>query len=327
MMMMTMVPIFGPAPLRASGSSTVRPGLNARRAQWKDERPRRPRLTRLRGCGPARGSWRGRPARCCRCNVIIASRQFDRLKSAAEDLTSKFSSDGSVRVTPVQCNIRKEEEVNTLVQTTLSLHGKINFLVNNGGGQFLSPAASITAKGWHAVVETNLTGTFYLCKAVYNAWMKDHGGSIVNIIVTLQSGFAGALHSGAARAGVANMTKTLALEWAASGVRINCVAPGMIFSQTAMDNYKEIGKELFERSFSNCPAKRLGVPEEISPLVCFLLSPAASYISGQTVNVDGGSSLYTRSWEIPDHDNWPEGPGDLSTVKKMKASWRSQSKL
>ncbi|XP_038606594.1 peroxisomal trans-2-enoyl-CoA reductase [Tachyglossus aculeatus] len=261
------------------------------------------------------------------CNVVIASRKFDRLKSAAEELTSKLSSDSSVRVTPVQCNIRKEEEVNALVQTTLDLHGKINFLVNNGGGQFLSPANSITAKGWHAVIETNLTGTFYLCKAVYNSWMKDHGGSIVNIIVMLQNGFPGAVHSGAARAGVANMTKTLALEWASSGVRINCVAPGAIFSQTAMDNYKEIGKEMFGRSSLNCPAKRLGVPEEVSPLVCFLLSPAASYISGQTINVDGGSSLYTRWWEIPDHDNWPVGPGDLSTVKKMKASWLSRSKL
>ncbi|XP_004864677.1 peroxisomal trans-2-enoyl-CoA reductase isoform X1 [Heterocephalus glaber] len=257
------------------------------------------------------------------CNVVIASRKFDRLKSAAEELKATLPPSNKAQVSPIQCNIRKEEEVNNLVKSTLALYGKIDFLVNNGGGQFLSPTENISSKGWNAVIETNLTGTFYMCKAVYNSWMKAHGGSIVNIIILL-SGQPLMVHSGAARAGVYNLTRSLALEWASSGVRINCVAPGLIYSQTAMDNYPE---DIFTSSFQKIPAKRMGVPEEVSSVVCFLLSPAASFVTGQLVNVDGGQSGYIQTYNIPDHDNWPEGVWDVSTVKKLKESFKEKAKL
>nr|XP_035941216.1 peroxisomal trans-2-enoyl-CoA reductase isoform X2 [Halichoerus grypus] len=196
------------------------------------------------------------------CNVVIASRNFDRLKSVADELKASLPPTNQAQVTPIKCNIRKEEEVNNLVKSTLDIYGKINFLVNNGGGQFRSPTEHISAKGWHAVIETNLTGTFYMCKAVYNSWMKEHGGSIVNIIILTRNGFPGFVHSGAARAGVYNLTKSLAVEWASSGIRINCVAPGVIYSPTAFDNYGPLAKNLFENCFSRIPAKRIGVPEE-----------------------------------------------------------------
>ncbi|XP_038194693.1 peroxisomal trans-2-enoyl-CoA reductase isoform X2 [Arvicola amphibius] len=259
------------------------------------------------------------------CNVVIASRKLDRLNTAADELRKSLPPSSRAQVTAIQCNIRNEEEVNNLVKSTLAKHGKINFLVNNGGGQFLSPIEDISAKGWQAVIETNLTGTFYLCKAVYNSWMKDHGGSIVNIIVLISNGFPIASHSGAAREGVYNLTKSMALAWAQSGVRINCVAPGTIYSQTAVDNYGELGQSMFETAFNTIPAKRIGIPEEISSVVCFLLSPAASFITGQLVNVDGGQALYTHSFNIPDHDNWPEGVGDLSVVKRMKESFKKKA--
>ncbi|XP_030066196.1 peroxisomal trans-2-enoyl-CoA reductase-like [Microcaecilia unicolor] len=252
------------------------------------------------------------------CNVVIASRKLERLKETAKELMAKISPRSAV-LTPIQCNIRKEEEVESLVRSTVELHGRIDFMVNNGGGQFPSPAEAISAKGWHAVIETNLTGTFYCSKAVYNAWMKEHGGVIVNIVADVWKGFPGMTHTGAARAAVDNMTKSLAVEWAHSGVRINSVSPGTIFSETAVANYKELGNHLFKDYIPKIPAKRLGLPEEISPMVCFLLSPAASFITGETVKVDGGQSLYHSVWEVPDHNKWPPPPecDNLKALKQM----------
>ncbi|KAM9663665.1 peroxisomal trans-2-enoyl-CoA reductase [Trichechus inunguis] len=334
------------------------------------------------------------------CNVVIASRKFDRLKSAAEELKASLPPTSQAQVTPIQCNIRKEEEVNNLVKSTLDVYGKINILVNNGGGQFLSPAEHISSKGWHAVIETNLMGTFYMCKVVYNSWMKKHGGSIVNITASFDQGIPNAAHSGAARAGVHNFARTLALEWASSGIRINCVAPapgngtqgaenqtseegGQSANDLVLEGDGETGSAgtgktagklqlllqkraatarvgkccrvtLTEPQTGSTPmhtvgfmlqscalrciysgmqsCKNWGVSAftyarvcfcfQISSLVCFLLSPAASYITGQVVKVDGGHSLYIQSYTIPDHDNWPEGIGDLSAVKRLKESFK-----
>ncbi|XP_067890558.1 peroxisomal trans-2-enoyl-CoA reductase [Heterodontus francisci] len=242
------------------------------------------------------------------CNVVIASRKMERLREAAQRLSATIPPSNPAKVTPIQCNIRKENEVRSLMKAALELHGRIDYLVNNGGGQFPSPAEHITAKGWNAVIDTNLTGTFYCSREVYCAWMKENGGAIVNIVVDMWKGFPGMSHTGAARAGVDNLTKSLAIEWAASGVRINAVAPGMIFSETAVANYKELGPELFKGNIPKIPAKRLGIPEEVATVVCFLLSPAASFMTGETVKVDAGQSLYHSLWEIPDHDRWPPAP-------------------
>ncbi|XP_045709143.1 peroxisomal trans-2-enoyl-CoA reductase isoform X1 [Phyllostomus hastatus] len=261
------------------------------------------------------------------CHVVIASRKFDVLKSTADELKAQLSATHQSQITPIKCNIRNVEEVNDLVKSTLDIYGRIDFLVNNGGGQFLAPAEDISSKGWHSVVDTNLSGTFNMCKAVYNSWMKEHGGSIVNITMLSKNGFPGAAHSGAAREGVCCLTKTLALEWARSGVRLNCVAPGIIYSQSAFDNYSHMTPEVITGYIRAIPAKRFGVPEEVSSVVCFLLSPAASFITGQVVAVDGAQSLYNCLYDVPDHNNWPDGTGDLSAVKKMKASSKIKASL
>ncbi|XP_034039731.1 peroxisomal trans-2-enoyl-CoA reductase isoform X2 [Thalassophryne amazonica] len=260
------------------------------------------------------------------CSVVISSRKAEKLEAAAQEMRQKIPPSSPAWVTAVPCNIRNEDEVKALVSSVLKEFSQIDFLVNNGGGQFSSPVEDMTSKGWKAVIDTNLTGTFHCCKEVYTAWMKEHGGVIVNIIADMWRGFPGMAHTGAARAAVDNLTKSLAIEWAASGVRVNAIAPGTIFSKTAMANYKDVGPHLFKISVPFSPAKRLGVPEEISSAVCFMLSPAASFISGATLKVDAGQSLYRSVWEIPDHNAWPEAP-EGENLDSLRELLNPKSKL
>lgn len=184
-----------------------------------------------------------------------------------------------------------------------------------GGGQFPSPAEAISTKGWQAVIETNLTGTFLCCREAFAAYMGKHGGSIVSIVADMWNGFPGMSHTGAARAGVENLTKTLAVEWAPHGIRVNAVAPGVIYSDTAAANYAD--PQLLQSYIPHVPAKRLGTPEEVSASVLFLLSPAAAYITGETVRVDGASSIYRANWPIAPHGN-SEPYGELPASCRSK---------
>lgn len=231
-------------------------------------------------------------------SVMIASRKLDKLQSAADEMKLQLGVDDD-KIGCVPCNIRNEEEVGAMVDATLSRFGRIDSLVNNGGGQFAAGFNNTNLKGWKAVVETNLTGTFNVTKAVYDKYMGVHGGAIVNITVCNKNGFAGMAHSGAARAGVENLSMSLTMEWASEGVRVNNVAPGTVYSPTAAANYPFDVIE-YQRPF--IPYKRLGTLEEVSGAVMYLLSPAASYISGVTIEVDGGQSLCGGFWKVPDHD-------------------------
>ncbi|KAJ8035807.1 Peroxisomal trans-2-enoyl-CoA reductase [Holothuria leucospilota] len=186
---------------------------------------------------------------------------------------------------------------------TIDKYGKIDYLVNNGGGQFPAQMENISLKGWNAVIETNLTGTYLCCREVFKAWMGKNGGVIVNIVVDNFRGMPFMGHSGAARAGVENLTKTMALEWADRGIRINAVAPGTVYSETAAANYD---LDVFSMAVDNIPAKRLGETQEVSGAVCFLLSPASSFISGATLRIDAAGSLYKHpNFDIEKHPNLP----------------------
>ncbi|XP_021355805.1 peroxisomal trans-2-enoyl-CoA reductase-like [Mizuhopecten yessoensis] len=238
------------------------------------------------------------------CKVMIASRNIERIQKAAEEMRSTVVPNKPTNLAHMQCNIRKEDNVKDLISSTLKQFGKIDYVVNNGGGQFPSPASNISVKGWNAVIDTNLTGTFIVCREVYNQWMEQNGGVIVNIIADMWKGFPTMSHTGAARAGVDNLTKTLAIEWAPDGVRVNSVAPGsFIYSETAAANYGD--SKIFHHMLDVVPVKRLGTPEEVSSCVCYLLSPAASLISGETVKVDGAASLHNTKYEIRDHNKLP----------------------
>ncbi|MEM7538904.1 MAG: SDR family oxidoreductase [Chloroflexota bacterium] len=233
-------------------------------------------------------------------HVILAARKEERLASTAADIAE---SGGNVSYYPV--NIRQDESVEALFDQILENHGTLHAVVNNAGGQFMSPAEKINQKGWHAVVETNLTGTFLMCRQAFNRVFAKQGGSIVNIVAEMWRGFPGMSHTGAARAGVVNLTKTLAVEWAYAGVRINAVAPGTIDGH-GLTQYPDEVKPFLDAAKDEIPYKRLGTEQEIAATVTFLLSPAAAYISGETICVDGASSLWRKRWEIPNHDRAPK---------------------
>ena len=232
-------------------------------------------------------------------HVVLVGRTPEKLETVQQEIASLGG-----EATPFTCNIRDEERVQALFADVLAARGALHGLVNNAGGQFLSPAEFISKKGFHAVVETNLTGTFLMCREAYNQTMRDNGGVIVNMLMENWRGFPGMAHSAAARAGIENLTKTLAVEWARSGVRINAVAPGLIES-SGLDNYPDVAKQFIQNVVQDIPFKRMGTESETAAAIVFLLSPAASYISGESIRIDGASSLWRKTWEIEDHNNAP----------------------
>ncbi|MEK9971216.1 MAG: SDR family oxidoreductase, partial [Ferrovibrio sp.] len=168
-----------------------------------------------------------------------------------------------------------------------------------------APLAQTSQKGWDAVVRNNLTGGFLVARECYTQWMADHGGAIVNIVADMWMGMPNMGHSGAARAGMVNFTETAATEWGVSGVRVNAVAPGWIAS-SGMDTYPDWMKPLIRDMRNHVPMQRLGNEAEVSAAIVFLLSPAASFISGTTLRVDAAVPNARRHYPLPKHDNAPK---------------------
>lgn len=232
--------------------------------------------------------------------VIITGRKQEKLDAVVAEITG----DGG-RVTSLVCDIRNEEQVKETIVSVITQFGRLDGLVNNAGGQFPAPLSMISANGFEAVVRNNLQGTFLMMREAYNQWMADHGGSIVNMTADMWGGMPGMGHSGAARAGVDNLTKTAAVEWAQSGVRVNAVAPGWIMS-SGMDTYQGAFRALIPKLADKVPLKRMGTESEVSSVTCFLLSPAAAFVSGQTIRIDGAASLGTRLYDLqPAKNNEP----------------------
>ncbi|KAL5269436.1 hypothetical protein ACHWQZ_G003050 [Mnemiopsis leidyi] len=227
------------------------------------------------------------------CKVAIASRSLQKVETAAQEFNHKYKT-GEGHVIPYQCDIRKSDQVEEMLDSLTSTHGPIDYLVNNGGGQFIMPAEMISPNGWDAVVNTNLRGTFFLTQSVFKKCMKENGGSIVNILMELHGGWPGFAHSVSARAGVEALSKTLAVEWGEYGVSVNNVIPGIIYSDTAVQNYGPFGPKMFREAKKQVPVGRLGTPEDIAVAVVFMLT--APYVTGHSLVVDGGSSLGTVHW-------------------------------
>jgi citronellol/citronellal dehydrogenase len=230
--------------------------------------------------------------------IAICGRRAEKLEEARASLAER----GVTAITGT-CDIRRPEEVAAFVELAKRELGTIDVLVNNAGGQFPSPAAHISPKGFEAVVRNNLLGTWNMTHAIANtAMIPAKHGRIVNITAEVTRGFPGMAHTGAARAGVENLTKSLAIEWAMYGIRVNAVAPGVIeTSGTA-----QYPPELLDNARKATPLKRLGAPREVSHLVCYLASRFADFITGQTIHIEGGLSLWGSQWIIP--DDVPQSP-------------------
>ena len=230
--------------------------------------------------------------------VALVGRKADKLDRVKAEIEA-----AGARASTHPCDIREEDVVVATVKAVLAAHGRIDGLVNNAGGQYPAPLASIKAKGWDAVVRNNLTGGFLMARECYTQWMEAHGGAVVNIIADMWNGMPGMGHSGAARAGMLNFTETAALEWAP--VRLNAVAPGWIAS-SGMDNYPPEMGPLIRNMTKMVPARRLGTESEVSAAIVFLLSPAAGFISGACLRVDGAAPNAKRIWPAVGTGKSPE---------------------
>lgn len=230
--------------------------------------------------------------------VAICGRREEPLQEAAASLEEQ-----GVTVFYGTCDIRKPESVEQYVDAVQEAFGKIDVLVNNAGGQYPAPAQFLVPKGFEAVIRNNLVGTWVVTHTVASKCMiPQKKGRIVNIIASIERGFPGMAHTGAARAGVDNLTKTLAVEWSQFGIRVNAVAPGVIVT-TGTNQYPP---ELLDSALENNPMRRLGSPDEVSHLITYLSSRYADYVNGQTVYIDGGATLWGRHWYIP--DDVPQSP-------------------
>jgi NAD(P)-dependent dehydrogenase (short-subunit alcohol dehydrogenase family) len=224
-------------------------------------------------------------------DLLIAARNVERLEQAAVEIRAGTGR----RVEVAAVNIRDRQTVEALAARAQALFGGVDMLINNAGGQFAQRARDFTPKGWNAVIETNLTGTWNMTQIFGNQMLAGRGGSITNIIAVIGRGFPGIAHTAAARAGVLELTRTLAIEWGPT-VRLNCVAPGPIQTEGFVQTYDPGIEALCE----GIPIPRFGGREEVAYATVFLASPAASWITGEVLYVAGGQQIYGRNQALFD---------------------------
>jgi citronellol/citronellal dehydrogenase len=199
----------------------------------------------------------------------------------------------------VECDIREEEQLAALVDGALERHGRIDLLVNNAGGQYMTPAEDITPKGFRTVLRLNVEGTWLMSHAVATRAMMGgrdgtpRGGKIVNVTLSPHHGLPGMAHSSAARAAVENLTRVLSIEWARFDIRLTALAAGHFATDTLMEKYP---RPVVEGVSGTVPMQRLGRPEEFAWLVAYIASPAGDYLSGAVLTIDGARDNWLGPW-------------------------------
>ena len=220
--------------------------------------------------------------------MVVCGRREEPLEETAAQ------ADGG-RVEAHPCDIREEDQVEALVDAVLERHGQIDLLVNNAGGQYMTPAEDITPKGFRTVMRLNVEGTWLMSHAVATrAMIPDaRGGKIVNVTLSPHHGLPGMAHSSAARAAVENLTRVLSIEWARFGIRLTALAAGHFGTETLMTKYP---RQVVEGVAGTVPLGRLGTEEEFAWLVAYVASPAGNYLSGAILTIDGARDNWLGAW-------------------------------
>jgi citronellol/citronellal dehydrogenase len=234
-------------------------------------------------------------------HVAVVGRDQARLDTLVADLISRDLK-ASAHVT----DIREPDAVNALFDTVWAAHGRIDGLVNSAGGQFPQAAIDFSVKGWNAVINTNLNGTWYMMQAAAQRWRAEkHPGSIVNIVVVTTHGLYGIAHTIAARSGVIGLTRAVAVEWAPLNIRVNCVAPGAIETE----GWKVYAPEAVAAYPRSNPMMRVGSPWDIAEACVYLAGPSGRFITGETLTVDGGGQLWGETWTTGKPAYFGDGDG------------------
>ena len=243
-------------------------------------------------------------------HVVLVGRRRDKL----ERVQAELREDGFAS-SAFACDVREEEPVRATVAAVVRERGRVHGLVNNAGGQFPAPLTAISQKGFETVVRTNLVGGFLFAREVVTQSMADHGGAVVGVVADMWRGMPGMGHSGAARAGMVNLTQTMAVEWAPMGIRVNAVAPGWIAS-SGLDHYDQAVREtVIPRLKDAVPMRRLGTEAEVSAAICFLLCEAAAFVTGACLRVDGGAPLLSAVFPSPPVERAPAFEGFHRAVR------------
>lgn len=220
--------------------------------------------------------------------VIVCGRTLDKLERVAAE-----GKELGHKVVPMRLNIREPAEVTAFFAKVADEYGILDAVVNNAGGQFPQAAIDFSEKGWRAVVDTNLNGSWWMMQAAARHWRDAKApGNIVNLIAVVDRGMPGIAHSMAARAGVIGASRTVAVEWAPLGIRVNCIAPGLTASVGLEVYPPEAQKEWPQAN----PLRRPGKVAEIAEAAVFLASPASSFMNGEVMTVDGGGRMWGELW-------------------------------
>lgn len=220
----------------------------------------------------------------CGARVVVMGRRPEPIADCVEEIRAAGG-----EATALTGDTRDEAAIDGVMRDIKSAYGKLDILVNNAGGQYISPAREITNKGFETVIRNNLIGSWQMTKAVADHFMLEHGGSIVFVTACVRSGLTGFTHTAAARGGVLMMMKTLAIEWAEYGIRLNCVAPGTVKTE-GMGHYP-ISPEQWQKLNRNLLG-HMGDVEDIAAAIIFLASPLGKFVTGEEWYIDGGETLH-----------------------------------